>query len=113
MKRISRYKTELWLPITIVLFAIISFFSIWSATSLLPSYLSDLAFKQMAWYLVGFILVYFMMFLGKEWIYKYAWYLYIIGIIFLTLLLFLEKKLTMQNVGFLFLALEQYNQVSL
>ncbi len=93
MKRISRYKTELWLPITIVLFAIISILTIWSATSLLPSYLSDLAFKQTAWYLVGFILVYFMMFLGKEWIYKYAWYLYILGIISLTLLLFFGEEI--------------------
>jgi len=93
MKRISRYKTELWLPITIVLFAIISILTIWSATSLLPSYLSDLALKQMAWYFVGFILVYFMMFLGKEWIYKYAWYLYIIGTIFLVLLLFFGEEI--------------------
>lgn len=93
MKRISRYKTELWLPITIILFAIISIFSIWSATSLLPGYLSDLALKQIAWYVVGFILVYFMMFLGKEWIYKYAWYLYIIGIISLVLLLFLGEEI--------------------
>lgn len=93
MKRISRYKTELWLPITIILFAIISILSIWSATSLLPSYLSDLAFKQMFWYIVSFILVYFMMFLGKEWIYKYAWYLYVIGILSLVFLLFFGEEI--------------------
>lgn len=93
MKRISRYKTELFLPITILIFAIISIVTISSATALLPSYLSDLAIKQAFWYLVGFILIYFMMFLGKEWIYKYAWYLYIIGIISLVLLLFLGEEI--------------------
>lgn len=81
MKHVSKYKTEKWIPITLILFAIISVMTIWSATKILPSYLSDLPTKQTLWYIAGFILAYFMMFLGKDIIYKYTWYLYGIGVI--------------------------------
>lgn len=88
MKHISKYKTEKWIPITLVLFAIISIMTIWSATTILPSYLSDLPIKQTLWYLAGFILAYFMMFLGKDFLYKHVWFLYGFGILTLLLLLF-------------------------
>ena len=48
---------------------------------------SDLALRQGIWYLIGFILVYLIMFIGNDVIIKNAWILYIIGNIMLVLLL--------------------------
>ncbi len=93
MKRISKYKTDKWILITLILFAAISILTIWSATKLLPSYLADLPLKQMLWYLAGFALAYFMMFLGKDFIYKHAWFLYWFGVIILLLLLLFGKPI--------------------
>lgn len=93
VKRISKYKTDKWILMTLILFAAISILTIWSATKLLPSYLADLPLKQTLWYLAGFALAYFMMFLGKDFIYKHAWYLYWFGVIVLLLLLFFGKPI--------------------
>lgn len=88
MKNISKYKVDRWVLIPMILFAIISMVTIYSAQSLLPSYMHDLALRQLIWYIVGFILAYFIMFIGNEMIYRNIWVLYGIGILFLTLLLF-------------------------
>lgn len=87
MKHISKYKTEKWILITLILFALISIITIWSATKLLPSYQADLPIKQSLWFIAGFILAYFMMFLGKDFIYRHAIFLYGAGILSLLLLL--------------------------
>lgn len=87
MKHISKYKTEPWILITLLIFAFISILTIWSATKLLPSYLADLPMKQILWYLTGFALAYFMMFLGKDFIYRHIWWLYGFGVLSLFLLL--------------------------
>ena len=89
MKNISKYKVDKGIIIPIILFAIISLITIKSATSLLPTYQSDLMIKQAMWYIVGFLLAYFVMFVGNQFIYRNIWILYGIGVISLIgLLLF-------------------------
>ncbi len=89
MKNISKYKVDLGIIIPLILMAIISIITIYSAQNLLASYLNDLALKQLYWYIGGFLVAYFIMFIGNDFIYKNVWILYIIGIISLILLLFL------------------------
>ena len=86
MKNESKYKIDISLLICIILFAIISIISISSAQKLLID--TNLVFKQIMWYLVGFILIGFIMFIGNKFLYKNAWILYIIGILSLILVLF-------------------------
>lgn len=91
MKNISKYKVDRWLLVIMILFAIISITSIFSAQSLLPSYMNDLAIRQTIWYVIGFVLAYFIMFIGNDYIYRNIWIFYGLGIIMLvSLLLFAE-----------------------
>ena len=86
MKKISKYKVDKSLLITLLLFVAISIVTIYSAQNMLHSG-SDLALRQGIWYFIGFILVYLIMFIGNDVIIKNAWILYIIGNITLVLLL--------------------------
>ena len=87
MKKISKYKIDIWLLIIIFIFVIISTVTISSASQLISN--DTLIFKQILWYITGFALAYFIMFIGNDFIYKNAWILYITGIIsLLGLLLF-------------------------
>jgi rod shape determining protein RodA len=86
MKKISKYKVDKSLLITLLLFVAISIVTIYSAQNMLHSG-SDLALRQGIWYFIGFILVYLIMFIGNDVIIKNAWILYIIGNIMLVLLL--------------------------
>lgn len=73
------------------LFVIISILTINSAQELLPSYLNNLYIKQLVWYILGFAIAYFIMFIGNSYIYRNIGVLYIIGVITLVaLLLFAE-----------------------
>lgn len=73
-----------------LLFAFISIITIYSAQNLLGSE-TDLALKQLIWYIVGFGISYLVMYIGNENIYRNTWILYIIGNIALVgLLLFAE-----------------------
>ncbi len=87
MKNISKYKVDIWIVFCIIVFAIISIITIGSAEKLLVD-TNSLALKQGLWYLVGFLLIYFIMILGNKFIFKNAWILYIIGILSLILVLF-------------------------
>lgn len=93
MKHISKYKIDKWILLILLLFTLISIATIYSATKILPSYQADLPIKQALWYLAGFILAYFMMFLGKDFLYKNAYILYGIGVFTLLLLLFFGKPI--------------------
>ncbi len=89
MKNISKYKIDRGLLFAMILFAIISVATIYSAQNLLPSYMHDLAFRQGIWYIVGFALAYFIMFIGNDYIYRNIWVFYGIGVALLIgLLLF-------------------------
>ncbi len=87
MKNISKYKVDRWILIPMILFAMISILTIYSAQSMLPGYMHDLAFRQLVWYIIGFGLAYFIMFIGNDFIYRNIWILYGIGIVMLILLL--------------------------
>ena len=89
MKKISKYKVDIWLLIVLFLFIIISLVTINSAEILISN--NTLVYKQLLWYIAGFIIAYFIMFIGNDFIYKNVWIFYIIGIIsLLGLLLFAE-----------------------
>ena len=86
MKRVSRYQVDLGIIISLLIFSVISIITIYSAQSLLID-TNDLYIKQIIWYIVGFLLAFFVMFIGNNYIYKNIWFLYGIGIISLILLL--------------------------
>ena len=86
MKRVSRYQVDLGIIISLLIFSVISIITIYSAQSLLID-TNDLYMKQIVWYVVGFLLAFFVMFIGNNYIYKNIWFLYGIGIISLILLL--------------------------
>jgi len=89
----SRFKVDIGLVISLILMMIISIISIHFSTSILPNYMSNLALKQIMWYLVGFLLVFLVMYLGNDFIIKNIWYIYIFGIISLILLLLFAEPI--------------------
>lgn len=93
MKKISKYKIDKGILIPLLLLAVISIITIYSAQSILPSYLQDLAIRQLLWYTVGFILAYFMMFIGNDFIYEHVWVFYGLGIVSLLGLFFFGKTI--------------------
>ena len=89
MKHISKYRVDYLIFIPLLIFAFISIITIYSAQNLLPSYMNNLVYKQIIWYIVGFIFAYFIMFIGNKFIYNNIWIFYIIGnVCLLCLLLF-------------------------
>ncbi|MBR2833402.1 MAG: FtsW/RodA/SpoVE family cell cycle protein [Bacilli bacterium] len=80
MKNISKYKIDKSLLIPIILFAIISIFTLYGADSILPKHMDNLMIKQTLWYLGGFALIIFIMTIGNRSIYKSVWILYGVGI---------------------------------
>ena len=87
MKLLEKYKFDKFLLIPIILFIAISLITIYSSQSLLDSSKDSLVIKQLVWYIIGIVLIFFTMFNGNKQIYKYAWILYIIGNLSLLLLL--------------------------
>ena len=87
MRYNSKFKIDISILVCIILFAIISIITIGSAQILLTDE-TNLVFKQIMWYGVGFILIGFIMFIGNKFLYKNAWILYMIGILSLILVLF-------------------------
>lgn len=80
MKNISRYKIDKSILIPIILFALISIFTLYGAGSILPKHMDNLIVKQILWYVAGFILAFIIMTIGNRSIYKSVWVLYAIGI---------------------------------
>lgn len=85
MKKIN---INLRIIIPIILLAIISVITIYSAGTYTSKDLGNLALKQTIWYLLGFVLVGILYKLKNEYLYRNSWILYIIGNILLLLLLF-------------------------
>ena len=91
MKNVSKYKVDKFILIPMFLFVIISLLTIHSSQKLLPSFMNNLYIKQLLWYVLGFIIAYFIMFIGNNYIYRNIWFIYIIGVLsLLGLLLFAE-----------------------
>lgn len=87
MNKISKYKVDLGLLIILVCLILVSLLTISSAGKLISN--DSLVIKQLIWYIIGFILVFFIMRLGNEFIFQNVWVLYVFGIISLVgLLLF-------------------------
>ena len=81
MKNISKYKVEYGILIPLIIFAIISITTVYSAQNLLPEYSSNLYLKQLIWYVLGFGIAYFIMFIGNKFLYNSAYILYVINVI--------------------------------
>jgi len=89
--KISRYKVDIWLPILLFIFIIISLLTIGSAQGLLSNH--SLVLKQLLWYIAGIIVIFFIMFIGNDFIFKNAWILYIFGVLSLLGLLLFAKPI--------------------
>lgn len=85
----KRQKIDLTIVIPIVLFFIISITTIYSAMTYLSPDNGNLALKQAIWYLVGVVIIVILFKLKNDYLYRNAWFFYIIGnILLVSLLLF-------------------------
>ena len=91
MKKLLKYKIDKFIIIPIILFIVVSLISIYSAQEIVGK--NDLVLRQGLWYIIGLIVIFFIMFIGNNSIYKSSWILYIIGNIFLFLLLIFGKEI--------------------
>lgn len=89
---LSKYKVEKSLILTMILFFIISLISIYSAGAI-DSANASLYIKQLMWYICGTILVFFIMFIGNDFFIRNSFIFYILGNIFLLLLLFFARPI--------------------
>ena len=90
MKNISKYKVDTLLLIALLILVGVSLIMIYSSQTLLPSYMQNLALKQLIWYILGFGLVYLIMTIRNEFIYRNIWFLYGFGVLSLIALLIWE-----------------------
>ena len=92
MKDTIKYHFDKTILLIILIFAIISVLSIYSAEQIL----SDINYyyiKQIIWYVIGFLMILIIMKYGNDTIYQYAWPLYILSNISLLLLLFFARPI--------------------
>ncbi len=87
----TKDKINLKIIIPIFLMAIISVVTIYSAMSYTSPTLGNLALKQFIWYLVGSVLVFILIKLKNEYLYRHTWFLYILGNLLLLGLLFFAE----------------------
>lgn len=92
MKNISKFKVERGILIPIIIFMFVSVISVFSAKSLLPDYQTNIWLKQALWYLIGFGIAYFIMFLGNDILYNVSFILYGFNVFLLILVLFIGKE---------------------
>ena len=81
-------KLNLKIIIPVVVLAVISIISIYSASIYTSNSMGNLILKQSIWYLVGIILIIIILKLKNEFLYRHTWFLYILGNILLLGLLF-------------------------
>jgi len=87
----KKFKINYHIFIPIILLAIISIITIYSASTYTSRSLGNLALKQFIWYIIGFVLVFILIKLKNEYLYRHTWFLYIFGNILLVgLLLFAD-----------------------
>lgn len=82
-----KIKSYLKILIPILMLSFISIITIYSAATYTSASLGNLALKQVLWYLVGFSLVFILVKLKNEYLYRHTWFLYILGNILLVGLL--------------------------
>lgn len=83
MHKTSRFKIDIGFAITFFIMFLISIVSLYSASNILPSYQTNVFFKQLIWFGIGIGLVIIVMNLGIDYFYRHARLLYIINIILL------------------------------
>ena len=88
MNKTNKHKIDKTLLVCIILLAITSIITIYSAQTILKEEYHNLAIKQAVWYLIGSVIVIIIMFIKNSNILKYTWILYLIGNISLLGLLF-------------------------
>ena len=93
MHKESKFKVEKSILIPIILFAIISIFTIYATRSLIADDLQNLYLKQLLWYVFGFAIAYLMMTVGNKFLYNNAYIFYIIGVFMLILVLIFGKEI--------------------
>lgn len=87
----SKYKIDIKIVIPLIIMAVISILSIYSALTYTSPTLGNLALKQFIWYVIGTGLVFILIKLKNEYLYRHTWFLYILGnVLLLGLLLFAE-----------------------
>ena len=74
----KKTKIDLTIVIPIILFAIISITTIYSAMTYSSSDLGNIALKQAIWYLIGGIIIFILFKLKNDYLYRNAWVFYII-----------------------------------
>ena len=87
----SKQKIDRQLLILLFLLAIISILTIYSAQNILPNYLNNLYIKQTLWYILGFIIIIFLLKINLTWVFDHIGIFYIIGNFLLLLLLLVGK----------------------
>ncbi len=101
---LARKKIKIHLPLVIcvVLFLLISVITISSAMTYLSSSLGNLVIKQLIWYLIGFLVIFFILKLSNQTLYQSAWYIYMMNILLLFLLLVIGKPINGSKCWFIF-----------
>ena len=89
----KRQKIDLTIVIPIVLFFIISITTIYSAMTYLSPDNGNLALKQAIWYLIGIVIIIILFKLKNDYLYRNAWFLYILGNILLVCLLLFAPEI--------------------
>ena len=89
----EREKLNYTILFAVLLLAIISITTIYSAQTYIAKETGNLALKQAIWYLVGSILVVIIIKYKNEYLYKNTWFLYILGNILLLGLFFFGKEI--------------------
>ena len=84
----TKNKLNLNILVPIIILAVISILTIYSASTYISKSMGNLALKQTIWYIIGAILVLILVKLKNQYLYEHAWILYIIGNILLLGLLF-------------------------
>ena len=85
----KKIRLDLTIIIPVILFFIISITSIYSAMTYLPSDNGNLVLKQIMWYLIGVVVIIILLKVKNRYLYRNAWFFYIIcNILLLSLLLF-------------------------
>ena len=84
----KKYILDPYLILFLTIFFIISVVTIYSAQTILKDEYQSLAIKQIFWYIAGIFTIYIITKIKNDSILKITWILYIIGNIFLLLLLF-------------------------
>lgn len=90
---LKKYKLDKLLIFCVLMFFIISVVSIYSASMYLSPTLGNLALKQSFWYLIGIIIIFFLIKSNNTFLYKYAWYIYLVNVTLLLGLLFVAPDI--------------------